>query len=182
VYAAETVAFGGTDFDVAIPVGDAIALGRSVVTTSWWPGPPVEIVAARSGAWSSSARCRSVDGVRRHQIRIAAPQSSSATVAHELAHVLAGPDAAHGASFRRAYLDTVAVVSNLDSMSRRRTVHVDQLAAAFAAAGLDVADRRWPAPPPELAGRPIPLAPGPSGRACSGSSEHTGGVAAEAAT
>ncbi len=69
-----------------------------------------------------------------------------ATAAHELAHALAGTGHGHDAVYRRAYLDVVRVITNLDSTDRRRDLHVDQLRVAFGAAGLAVGERSWAAP------------------------------------
>ena len=55
-------------------------------------------------------------------------------------------DHGHDDVFRRAYLDVVAMGTNLDPLDRRGTIHVDQLADAFASAGLALAERRWPPP------------------------------------
>lgn len=156
VYAAEVAAFHGTSFDDRIPLDVAVALARRVIGSSWWPGPHVVVSGARADAGSSSTRCRA--SLSPLEIRIARPQATPATIAHELAHALAGLDAEHGPSFRAAYLDTTAVVSNIDTTRRRGRVHRDQLQHAFDAAGLRVASRSWPAPPAPLDGRPIPLA------------------------
>jgi hypothetical protein len=148
VYAAELAAFDGTDLEEVVDLAPIVDRMRSVTAGGWWPGPPVEVRAARADASSSSARCATsaVDG--RVTIRIAGQQTTVATAAHELAHALAGVGAGHGAVFRAAYLDVIAVITNADSTDRRLDLHLDQLATAFAAAGLPVADRRWPGPPP----------------------------------
>ncbi|MBT7430245.1 MAG: hypothetical protein HN783_10580 [Ilumatobacter sp.] len=70
-----------------------------------------------------------------------------ATAAHELAHALAGAGRGHDAVYRRAYLDVVRVITNLDTTDRRHDIHVSQLADAFARAGLRVGERAWQAPP-----------------------------------
>jgi hypothetical protein len=74
------------------------------------------------------------------------------TLAHELAHALVGVQRGHDEVFRRAYLDVVLVMTNLDSTDRRRALHGDQLAAALAAFDLAVGNRFWPEPPPEAGG------------------------------
>ncbi len=89
-------------------------------------------------------------------IRLAPPQMTIATAAHELAHALAGPEAGHAPVFLAAYVDVVAVITNLDSRDRRHQLHVDQLRGAFGAAGLNVGRRQWPAPP-ESTGTAIAL-------------------------
>jgi len=46
-----------------------------------------------------------------------------------------------------AYLDVVAVITNLDPSDRRHQLHVGQLREALDAVGLVVGARAWPAPP-----------------------------------
>ena len=144
VYAAELAAFDGTDLEVVRSFGEIEALIAAVVAGPWWPGPPVRVVAARRDSMSSSARDLGHDGT---VIRLAAGQLTVATAAHELAHALAGPASGHSSGFLAAYLDVVAVITNLDSCDRRHRVHVDQLRNALAAVGLAPGARTWPAPP-----------------------------------
>lgn len=147
VYAAEAAAFDGTDLESVLPfdvVADAI---DAVVGGAWWPGPPVRVSAARRDAASSSARV--LDG-ETTVIRLAAAQLTIATASHELGHALAGPAAGHSPVFLAAYLDVVAVITNLDSRNRRQQLHVVQLRDALAAADLMVAQREWPAPPDSI--------------------------------
>jgi hypothetical protein len=80
-------------------------------------------------------------------IRLAAGQLTIATAAHELAHVLAGPANGHAPVFLAAYLDVVAVITNLDSRDRRHQLHVEQLRNALRCVGLAPGQRTWPAPP-----------------------------------
>lgn len=144
VYAAEAAAFDGTDLE-SVRSFDALAAAvEAVVADEWWPGPPVQLGPARKDAASSSARLL---GHGSTVIRLAAGQMTVATAAHELAHALAGPDAGHSPTFLAAYLDVVAVITNLDSSDRRGQLHVRQLRESFAAAGLLVGERTWPAPP-----------------------------------
>lgn len=147
LYAAELAAFDGTDLEDVRPFVQVRSLIGAVVADSWWPGGGVDVRAARSDAHSSSTRCASSGGGP-GTIRLAASQMTIATAAHELAHVLAGAADGHGALYRRAYLDVVRVMTNIDSTDRRLDLHVDQLTASFRAARLPVAERRWPAPPP----------------------------------
>ncbi|MGK0274580.1 MAG: hypothetical protein ACI9N0_000958 [Ilumatobacter sp.] len=146
LYAAELAAYDGTDLEDVRPFEQVRGLINSVVADPWWPGGGVEVRAARSDAHSSSTRCAG-SGAGPGTIRLAASQMTIATAAHELAHVLAGPVNGHGARYRRAYLDVVRVMTNIDSTDRRRDLHVNQLTEAFSAAGLDVGARDWPAPP-----------------------------------
>jgi hypothetical protein len=150
VYAAELAAFDGTDLESVRGLDRLTLVVDDLVAGKWWPGPSVSLRAARADARSSSARCGGgIDGVT---IRLAANQATLATVAHELAHALAGPAAGHDGLFRAAYLDVVAVMTNLESTDRRGLLHVEQLRVAFAAAGLSVGRRRWPPPPDSTSG------------------------------
>ena len=146
LYAAELAAFDGTDLEVVQPFATIAAVLRTVVGSEWWPGGSVDVRRARADAGSSTTRCTVSEAGKRATISLAAPQMTIATAAHELAHVLAGVACGHDASYRRAYLDTVQVMTNIDPIDRRLGLHVDQLAQAFAAAGLAVGERSWPAP------------------------------------
>lgn len=147
VYAAELAAFDGTDLEAVIDVEAVIASIRSVLESEWWPAGPVDVRVARSDARSSSTRC-GVEAGSVATIAIARPQATLATAAHELAHVLAGVAHGHDATYRRAHLDAIEAITNLDVLTRRGSLHAAQLADAYAAGGLDVAERSWPAPPP----------------------------------
>ena len=157
VYSAELAAFDGTDLETIVDFDVLRARVDRGDAGEWWPGPPVDVRRARVDAHSSSARCS--ESATLHDtvvIRLAAGQITVATAAHELAHALAGPTRGHGAEFRRAYLDVIAVITNTDPSDRRRTLHVDQLAAAFEAFGLPIGERSWP-PPPEATSGAIAL-------------------------
>jgi hypothetical protein len=149
VYAAELAAFEGTDLEQLRPFDDLAELAAQLVTGEWWPGPTVRFQRARTDARSSSTRCADRDGAT---VRLARNQMTVATVAHELAHALAGSGAGHDAVFRIAYADVVAVITNTKSTDRRRDLHVGQLLDAFAAVGLDIGARRWLAPPSTASG------------------------------
>ncbi|HUS41864.1 MAG TPA: hypothetical protein VMY16_04280 [Ilumatobacteraceae bacterium] len=144
VYAAEAAAFDGTDLEVARSFDEVSTAIGAVVGGAWWPGPPVRVVPARRDARSSSAR-RIADATT--VIRLASDQLTIATAAHELAHALAGPAAGHSSGFLAAYVDVIAVITNLDSLDRRHQLHVGQLREALDAVGLTVGRRGWPAPP-----------------------------------
>jgi len=154
VYAAELAAFDGTDLESVIALDDVDAAVSAVVTGPWWTGPHVVLRRARSDARSSSTRCGPAGDPA--TITIAADQTTIATAAHELAHVLAGPVAGHNGSFRAAYLDVIAAITNRDSVGRRMDIHIRQLATAFSDAGLSVGPRGWHPPPTSMAG-PIAL-------------------------
>lgn len=155
LYAAELAAFDGTDLEEPRGHQQARRLALTVTGGDWWPGPDVRVRPTREGAGSSSCRSIGASGAPT-EIRLAAPQTTVATVAHELAHALAGPHHGHDPVFRRAYLDLITVITNSDTAARRRSLHVGQLSDAFSAAGLAVGDREWPAPP-DVVGGPIAL-------------------------
>jgi hypothetical protein len=156
VYAAELDAFDGTDLETVVGFDDIVGICAQVTRGPWWPGPTIELRRARADSGSSSARCVPTAGGAHMVVRIAASQTTRATIAHELAHALAGVEAGHGPRFRRALLDVVLVLTNASSTDRRARLHHDQLAKSFEVFGLPVAERRWPAPPADLAG-PIAL-------------------------
>jgi len=157
LYAAEAAAFDGTDLEVPLGHDVAARVLADVIGRRWWTGPRVRIRAARGDAGSSS--CSAIDDGSTPpmaEIRLARPQTTVATVAHELAHALAGPEHGHDGVFRRAYLDTVLVATNIDPTDRRGRLHVTQLAEAMDAAGLTIGERTWPPPPATFDG-PIAL-------------------------
>ena len=137
VYAAEIAAFEGTSYESRSPFDDLVEIADRVSSAMWWPHDPITVVAARADARSSSTRQRSGDAP---VIRLAAPQTTPATVVHEIAHVLAGVGEGHGEVFRRAHVDVVAFAFGGDE--------ADWLAAAYVACGLALGHRAWPAPPP----------------------------------
>lgn len=150
VYAAELSAFDGTDLETVRSIDDIVAVIDTVVVGEWWSGPAVHAVPMRADAQSSCARI--VDGGV--EIRLASPQATWATAAHEVAHGLAGVSSGHNARYRRAMLDVVEVLTNTAIGQRRGRLHVEQLSGAYRAAGLDIAKRDWE--PPD-AGAPIAL-------------------------
>ncbi|WP_420450588.1 hypothetical protein [Ilumatobacter sp.] len=154
VYAAELAAFDGTDLEEVVGVESVAAAIGEVVASSWWPRPAVSVAAARRDARSSVTRCTGIVGDA-SEIRIAGPQATLATAAHELAHALAGVAHGHDAVFRRAHLDVIAAITDRDRVDGRGDLHVVQLMHAYAAAELPVATRRWTEPP--TTGGPIAL-------------------------
>lgn len=146
VYAAESAAFDGTTFEEITPFDELLVLGRSVTEAPWWPCGETEIVPARVDACSSSTRQR---GSGPPVVRLAAEQMTSATVVHELAHVLAGVGAGHGPTFRRAHLDLVAFAFGPEQ--------ADWLGEAYRGMHLVIGGRRWPEPPHRPTGGAIAL-------------------------
>lgn len=140
--AAEEAAYGGTDLERRWRLDELRTLARQVTDGPWWrhaDGPVVEIGAARTGAHSSSATSTRPALAPGHvTVRLADGQRDVATVAHELAHALAGVGHGHDARFRAATIDIVAVLAGRPSASA--------LNDSYRAFGLDVAARPWPAP------------------------------------
>jgi hypothetical protein len=149
VYGCELAAFDGTDLEDVRPYDEIAAVVQRLVGDAWWPGPPVKVETARRGAESSATHGPVTTGSRGSSvlIRLAVSQATVATAAHELAHALAGVAHGHDDVYRRAYLDVIEVITNLDPTDRRGATHVHQLADAFAAARLSIGPRSWPAPP-----------------------------------
>ena len=144
VYAAELAAFDGTDLEAAVPFDDLVVLAGVLTTSRWWPaGRQVVVRRARRDARSSTTRWHAGATVA-----VADAQATPATLVHELAHVLAGPEAGHGPVFRRAHVDLAVVAFGGDRGG--------WLADAYADVGLTLGARRWAAPPAGAAG-PIAL-------------------------
>lgn len=138
-YAAEDAVFGGTDADGIVSLADLGRAADAITSGEWWQacgGPRVIVSAARSDAASSSARGRR--GVSPVAVRLAAGQCTLCTLAHELAHALAGVRRGHDAVFRAAEVDLVALLVNADTASRLR--------GSFAEHGVPAGQRRWPLP------------------------------------
>lgn len=138
VYAAEDAALGGTDLDEERPLPDLVAIAAALTTGPWWRevgGPRVVVAAARPNARSSAARAGSGRVVR---ITLAGGQRTVATLAHELAHALAGVPHGHDATFRAAHVDVVALLAG--------SAAGEALAAAYGRLGVPAGRRSWAAP------------------------------------
>jgi hypothetical protein len=149
VYAAEESAFGGTDLEDPLPLADLRVRTATVVDGAWWTasgGPPVDVVAARGDARSSTARHHGPAA----QVRLAGSQLDVATVAHELAHVLAGIEHGHDERFRTAHVDVVAMLSG--------SAPAASLASSYRAFGLELGPRNWP-PPARVLGDTFVIVP-----------------------
>ena len=142
----EIAAFDGTSYESLVPFEQLVRVASDVTGAPWWPHGPVDVRRARSDAGSSSARQR---GSGRPVVRLAEPQMTPATLVHELAHVLAGVPAGHGATFRRAHVDLAGVVFG--------PTEAMWLRAAYDDVGLPLGDRTWSEPPPPPTDRPIAL-------------------------
>jgi len=134
VYAAELSATAGTSLEVTRTLHELRAAATRITHSPWWPGVDVAVVAARADAHSSRARYR--EG--RIEVRFGAGQKDMATLIHEMAHALAGLDAAHGALFRRAHIDIASA-----AVGAQAAKWVER---AYRAARLDIAERCWPQP------------------------------------
>jgi len=136
---AEAAAFGGTDAEATQPWAVLVDRATEVTAGAWWSdagGPPVTIGRSRVTARSSCARIRGDDAVV--EVSLAVGQLDLATLAHELAHALAGVGHGHGVRFRAAEVDVVAMVVGAEGAR--------SLTEAFDAFGLTLAERPWPAP------------------------------------
>lgn len=139
VAAVEEATFGGTRADIPVDREELHRRLADVVDGPWWRrcGPPVTWSTPRRSTRSSTARTHPTVG-RGVEIRLAEGQLTTATVAHELAHALAGLTAGHGERFRAAHVDVVALLCGARAG--------ESLAASYGAFGLAVGDRAWPAP------------------------------------
>lgn len=142
VYAAEESAVAGTDLDEPRPLGELCRVAAAVVSGDWWRaagGPVVTVGAARTGTTSSRtvAAVGARDGVP-VVVRLAPGQWSVATVAHELAHALAGVEHGHDGRFRAAHVDLVAMVGGAGPAAA--------LTASYADHRVPAGPRAWPPP------------------------------------
>ncbi|HEU4842077.1 MAG TPA: hypothetical protein VFT09_11560 [Ilumatobacteraceae bacterium] len=140
-YAAEEAAVGGTELDAGRPLDELVALADRLTAGEWWRaagGPDVTVTAARAGACSSTARGRGRPGPPDVAVHLAAGQHTVATLAHELAHALAGIGHGHDATFRVAHVDVAALLGGRSA--------ADRLGAAYGELGVPVGRRRWPSP------------------------------------
>ncbi len=139
VYAAEDLVFDETLFTEPLGATGIVEMARLIAADPWWLAEGIEfrVTPARRESHHSSARVTA--GVAR--IRLSLRQEDAATLAHELAHLVAthrGGRTGHGPLFRAAELDVVAVVCGTAASAR--------LARAFADDGLAIAPRLWQAP------------------------------------
>lgn len=138
MYEAERAAFDGTTLDEPAPLANLVELARAVTSGTWWAaagGPAVLVAAARRGTRASRATSPAAETV---EVRLADGQTDLATLAHELAHALAGVRGGHGARFRAAHVDVVAVIGGAAQGAA--------LVAAYDGFGVPAGVRGWPAP------------------------------------
>jgi hypothetical protein len=136
VYAAELMAFDGTELESVEPFAVVQAFAEQLLAGPWWSAGPVRVTTARRDARASTTRAGGSG--QDAEIRLAGPQCTRSTVVHELAHVLAGPAEGHGPMFRRAHVDVATVALGAERGG--------WLAEAYAAAGLELGARAWPEP------------------------------------
>ena len=134
----EDAAFGGTDTDVLVDRETLHGRIGDVVDGPWWQacGPPVTVMTPRRSTRSSTARSRL--GEVPVEIRLAESQLTTATVAHELGHALAGVAHGHDEVFRVAHIDVVALLCGAKVAER--------LAEMYEHFELAVGARGWPPP------------------------------------
>ena len=113
--------------------------GRTVLVTGATGGIGAAIaraVAARGAVvLVSGRRAEELEAVL---VRIADDQATMGTLAHELAHALAGVGHGHDATFRAAHVDVVAMVAGAGAGVA--------LAAAYADLGVPAGVRQWSSP------------------------------------
>jgi hypothetical protein len=133
VYDAEDAAFGGTTWDEAMPFDAAADLAGAFCASRWWAAfdlPAPAVVATRADSHTSYARWEGEP-----TIHLSPAGCTVATLAHELAHLVAQRAAgdgepAHGPAFRRADVTLAAALMGGAAAAR--------LASAFLGAGLDL--------------------------------------------
>ena len=138
VYDAEDAAFLDTSYAERLGERGCRWLLDRLAATPWWAavaGGPPRLRAARV----DSTRSTTVVGADRAEVRIAPGMDQPHVLSHELAHLVAGPAAGHGARFRAAHLDVATVLLGDHGVRR--------LGAAYARGLLLVAGRPWPPPP-----------------------------------
>lgn len=139
VYDAEDLVFDETLFTEPLGATGVVDLARLVNADRWWVdnGVPFTVSPARRESLHSSAFVAG-DVAR---IRLSIHQEDAATLAHELAHLLAGRHdggTGHGPLFRAAQLDTVTLVCGTKTAAR--------LGRAYADAALPWSLRCWQDP------------------------------------
>ena len=138
VYDAEDAAFLETSYAGRLGEHGSRWLLERLVATPWWV-EAVGAVPALRAARSDSTRSTTVLRDGRTELRIGPGMDQPHVLSHELAHLLATPEAGHGPRFRTAHLDVATVLLGLHGG--------DRLADGYARAGLACSPRRWAAPP-----------------------------------
>lgn len=139
VYGVENLIFDETLFTEPLGAAGVVDLAGLVNQDPWWVRNGVAFTVSPARRESQHSSAFLAGEVAR--IRLSVHQEDAATLAHELAHLLAGrhdPNAGHGPLFRAAELDTVTLVCGTTAAAR--------LGRAFDDADLTVAARRWQDP------------------------------------
>lgn len=142
VYAVEHAVFAETLFSEPLGPAGVLDLAELLAGTGWWQrnGVSFTVVPTRRESQHSSANTRPTGG-RSAQIRLSVHQEDAATLAHEIAHLLAalhGTTTPHGPVFIAAELDVASLVCG--------TIAAARLTRAFTEARLTAADRTWERP------------------------------------
>jgi len=137
VYDAEDAAFVDTSYAERLGERGCTWLLERLVATPWWAAASGGQPALRA-ARADSARSTTVVALGRAEVRIAPGMDQAHVLSHELAHLVARPDAGHGPLFRAAHLDVAGLLLGGHGAGR--------LAERYRRAGLSVAARRWPPP------------------------------------
>ncbi len=138
VYDAEDAAFLETTYAERLGEGGCRWLVERLVATPWWGAAGAPVPVLRS-ARSDSTRSTTVLSGDRAELRIGPGMDQAHVLSHELAHLLATPDAGHGALYRAAHVDVATALLGRSGASR--------LTERYARAGLAVGERRWSAAP-----------------------------------
>lgn len=137
VYDAEDAAFLDTTYADRLGERGCRWLVERLVATPWWAaadGARPTVRAARS----DSARSTTVVLEGRAELRIGPGMDQAHVLSHELAHLLATPDAGHGPSYRTAHVDVATVL-----LGRHGAARLDERYRRWA---LAAGSRRWPPP------------------------------------
>lgn len=138
VYDAETAAFEGSTFEEPIQFDALLSLAQLVRTSELWfveaGGRSVVVEKGRT------TRRHSVADISKGLVVLAAAQFTIATLAHEMAHIAAGPTVpGHGSRFRALYIGILRSMGANDAAERLahqfkiRRLFVDDLSVEIAA-------------------------------------------------
>jgi len=137
VYDAETAAFEGTTFEEPIQFDALLSLAQLVRTSELWfveaGGRSAVVEKGRT------TRRHSLADIAQGRVVLAAAQFTIATLAHELAHIAAGPTVpGHGSRFRALYIGILRSMGANDAAERLahqfkvRWLFVDDLSVEIA--------------------------------------------------
>ena len=138
VYDAEDAAFLDTSYAERLGERGCRWLLDRLVATPWWTAAVGATPVLRASRIDATRSTTVLDDGR-IEVRIAPGMDQAHVLSHEAAHLLAGPDAGHGALFRAAHVDVATVLLGRHGAAR--------LADRYARTGLNLAAGPWPAPP-----------------------------------